>query len=400
KFPDLKGFWKEIIEEVPSLQFQEEIVNGVLYRKALLASHALFPIKPGVSVIDEFKIKAKVRLPTQFGWGDLHEYTKASKRFPVTVLPLPSENKPKSFSGAVGQFQIQTQVDGSQFPAGQPFSVRVRFEGQGNAKLIELPEIEWPQGLEVYDTKSEAKFFKDGQSFKEFEILVVPRNQGDVKIPEIKFSYFDPVLKQYITKSTEEFNLKITEAVKGNVNSINAANNSNSLENKDTAQIFLPVADISSSWFSWTKYRLLFFVTLSFLVFIGFVIKFGLDMVNLNQIPELKHKVIAKLKTIEKHKKNNDYKLVGAEAVNLLYLIAAHLAQENTSTQDWSSLVYKMPEAYRSAYADKLSDLFEYFQTLGFAPDSLKELALSRNSLDSMASDLKVTANKIVAEIS
>jgi len=29
KFPDLKGFWKEIIEEVPALQFEEVLVNNV-----------------------------------------------------------------------------------------------------------------------------------------------------------------------------------------------------------------------------------------------------------------------------------------------------------------------------------------------------------------------------------
>ncbi len=213
KFPDLKGFWKEIIEEVPSLRFEQEIVNGLIYKKALLASHALFPIKPGQAAIDEFKIKAKVRMLTPNGYGQLSEYTKSSRRQLIKVLPLPLENKPLSFSGAVGQFQIQTQVDGIQFPAGQPFLLRLRFEGQGNAKLIELPPIDWPEGLEIYDTKSESKFFKNGQSYKEFEIYLIAKNKGSIQIPKISFAYFDPNSKNYVTKTTETLTLDISEAV-------------------------------------------------------------------------------------------------------------------------------------------------------------------------------------------
>ena len=114
KFPDLKGFWKEIIEEVPALQFTSEMVNGIMYKKALLASHALFPIKPGVAVIDEFKIKAKVRSMTQFGAGSSREYTKVSKRTEIKVMSLPLEGRTSSFSGAVGSYHVtlKTYEDG------------------------------------------------------------------------------------------------------------------------------------------------------------------------------------------------------------------------------------------------------------------------------------------------
>lgn len=399
KFPDLKGFWKEIIEEVPSLQFTEERVNGEMYKKALLAAHALFPIKPGKTTIDEFKIKAKVRLPTQFGWGSQQEYTKASKRAEITVLPLPTEGKPLSFSGAVGQFQIQTQVDGTQFPAGQPISLHVRLEGQGNAKVIELPVIQWPENLEVYDTKSESKFFKDGLSFKEFEILVIAKNPGEVKIPQINFSYFDPTLKQYITKSTEEFNINITEAVKGSTLAPLKASDKLEAQKAEAEKVFLPVTELSSSWLPTADAKLPILVILSLIAIITVIAQFLVALKNLRMAPQLSFKVETKLKVLEGAVKNKDYRLFGAESINLLYLVTAHLAQEQSATQDWAALFYKMPENYRQSYEKKLNELFDYFQMVGFAPESLREQALSRNVPEEMLKQIKATTLKIVSEL-
>lgn len=399
KFPDLKGFWKEIIEEVPTLQFTEERVNGIMYRKALLAAHALFPIKAGKTTIDEFKIKAKVRMPTQFGWGSQQEYTKSSKRLEVNVLPLPQEGKPLTFSGAVGQFQIQTQVDGTSFPAGQPISLRVRLEGQGNAKVIELPAIQWPENLEVYDTKSESKFFKDGLSYKEFEILVIAKAPGEVKIPQINFTYFDPTLKQYVTKSTEEFKINITEAVKGSTISSLKASDKAEAEKVEAEKIFLPVTELSSSWIPYSDVKLPVLIVVSLVAIFTVLGQFLLALKNLRLSPQLSFKVDTKMKVLEGAVKNKDYKLFGAEAINLLYLITAHLAQEESATQDWGALFYKMPENYRQNYEKKLNELFDYFQMIGFAPETVREQALSRNSAEEMFKDLKLTANKIVAEL-
>ncbi|HWU45055.1 MAG TPA: BatD family protein, partial [Bdellovibrio sp.] len=211
KFPDLRGFWKEIIEEVPAIQFTEELVNGVPWKKALLASHALFPIKAGTAVVDEYKIKSRVRLPAQ-GYGFLgkpYEYTKSSARIPIKVKPLPTEGRPSDFSGAVGQFELHATVENPTVPVNQPFSLKVRFEGAGNAKLIDLPPLNLPGILEQYDTKSDAKFFKNGRSFKEFEVLVIPRQEGDITLPALSVSMFDPSTSKYYTRKTQPIVLKV-----------------------------------------------------------------------------------------------------------------------------------------------------------------------------------------------
>jgi hypothetical protein len=47
------------------------------------------------------------------------------------------------------------------------------------SSLTCLP-LSLPSTLEVYDTKNEAKFFKEGTSFKEFELILIPRQPGSL----------------------------------------------------------------------------------------------------------------------------------------------------------------------------------------------------------------------------
>ncbi len=397
KFPDLKGFWKEIIEEVPNLQFVDEIVNGVRFRKGLLASHALFPIKAGIAVVDEFKIKGKIRLPTQFGWGQLQEYTRASKRTSIKVLPLPTDGKPQSFSGAVGQFQIQTQVEGLQFPANQPFTLKVRFEGSGNAKLIELPPINWPEGLEVYDTKSESKFFKNGQSYKEFEILLVPKNKGDIEIPQIVFSYFDPAEKKYVTKTTESLKLNITE---GTVSS-SSANSKTAVagaENKNVSTEFKPVLELPGT-FSWQQYRLqILFGSLALMIGVMCAVFFK-NYLQINHGPQFKKRVDQKISMIQKSVDSKNDRAVGSESVNLIYMLLAQMAQQNTATTEWSQMISQVPQNYRDQFEKSLAEQFEYFQMIGFAPDEVKSQAIAKKSISESFEELKKLSAKIISDL-
>ena len=105
----------------------------------------------------------------------------------------------------------------------QPFSLKVRFEGSGNAKLIELPSLNLPKTIEIYDTKSDSKFFKNGRSYKEFEVLLIPREEGEITIPALSFSIFDPGQKRYVMKSTDPIHVKVIPG-SGGSNSVMARN--------------------------------------------------------------------------------------------------------------------------------------------------------------------------------
>lgn len=393
KFPDLKGFWKEIIEEVPTLQFTEEIVNGEVYRKALLASHALFPIKAGSAVVDEFKIKAKLRSRTAMGWGQLRQVNKASKRIEVKVLPLPIDGRTEGFSGAVGNFRVDVKTDGLSFPSHQPFSVKIRFEGIGNAKLIELPNIAWPEGIEVYDVKSESRYFKEGHSFKEFEVLVIPRKEGELTIPQMKFSYFDPIQKKYVLTETNEIKLNIT-AGEPNSGFEQKSKNQSYEMNAPRFILELPNANFSLLSYKWHFYVLVLIAGVLFQV-LYFLREFKLIRIE----PEFLNNVKNKQNKIESYLRQKDYRKVGTEATNLIYILVAALAGQKKADLEFHLLIKEISVADRQSFVPTLQNLFDYFQLIGFAPDEIFNITLNSKSVDSQVEMLKNLSLAIVSKI-
>lgn len=376
KFPSLRGFWKEDVEPAPNLNFQKEIVNGVLFHRALLASYALFPIKTGVSVIDEYKIRASVSLPTdnqglfgQFGFGQAYTYTRTSERMQIQVKSLPDAGKPQSFSGAVGNFKIEAHVDTQNFVQGQPFTLKLRFEGDGNAKLIELPKMQWPANFELYDTKAESKFFQSGKSYKEFIMLVIPKESGVQKLPPFEFSYFDPVTATYKSIQTQEIALQVTP---GTLQS-SISSERMKTENKPKEELLvLPAAEtqfVTRSW-QWLHGLPMFFVWSAlyiglFLLFIGghWIWLRRLNY-NKNLIDDLRERKQKCDKIIGAQK----FSLAAAEMINATYYLLSRLIDQDGFNKDLSDLLEQLPPSVRTEVSEPLRKELEVLQTIAFAP--------------------------------
>ncbi len=383
KFPDLKGFWKEIIEEVPSIQFSEEVINGVVYKKALLASHALFPIKSGTSAVDEYKIKSRVRMPTQgfggFGFGRAYEYTKSSQRVKINVKPLPTDGRPKDFSGAVGQFDVHSSVENPNVPVNQPFTLKVRFEGAGNAKLIELPAIEWPKSVEVYDTKSDSKFFKNGRSFKEFEILLIPREQGELKIPAIGVSMFDPQTKKYYSRATAE----ISMSVEANPNAPSAngaatgevAKKSSPSAAKAEAPRGDVLPDLILTWERPSSFTLasspMAWIGLYSFVFGFLVWRSKVELGWGRRRQSLRDLVHRRSKKLESLMRKNDYRAIGAEMMNIFNLVLGSISGQEASGLELDRMLERIAPSLRREHGDAIKKQYEVFQLMSFAPEDM-----------------------------
>lgn len=376
KFPSLRGFWKEIIEEVPAIQFSEEIVNGLPWRKALLASHALFPIKPGKSVIDEYKIKSRVRMPTQ-GMGGFYgkpfEYTKSSARVDIKVNPLPVDGRPADFTGAVGQFEVNAAVENASVPVNQPFSLRVRFEGAGNAKVIDLPAINWPVGLEQYDTKSDSKYFKNGRSYKEFEVLVIPRQVGTLEIPALSISMFDPQSKKYYTRKTAAITLNVINNPNAPVGSV-----SRMADTGKTPPPVAPVETLPGPVLEWAPsqqaqviYRPWIWALIYGVASLGLLVKAQREFGWGRRRRSLKDLVQKRFKHVDNALAKNDYRKVGVEMTNIFYTVLGDIAGTGGATLEIEKLLELIPPSLRRDYGDEISKNFEFFQTLSFAPEEM-----------------------------
>ena len=215
KYPLLKGFWKEDIQRANRLSFTQETRNGIIYKKALLERYALFPITDGLLNIDPYEVQCKIVANSFFGFGKFNffrpqTYKKTSKSIAIQVKPLPAEGQPDNFSGAVGQYKLDIQKPtATEFKINEPFSYSIKFTGKGNAKRIQAPSFELPEGLESYDTKVESEYFEDGSSYKTFDFLFTPRKAGLISIPQTTFGYFDPEKEEYVEEEIPAWQINV-----------------------------------------------------------------------------------------------------------------------------------------------------------------------------------------------
>ena len=376
KYPTLKGFWKEDIEIPTRLNYEEVVVNGVPYRRALLASYAVFPLKPGVISIDSYKAKCTVVMSNSalglFGMGNVYQFTKASPEFRLQVKALPTAGLPKSFSGAVGEFDVSASVPGGQkFQVGQPFSYKIRIEGRGNAKTIEPPAVEYPSSVEIFDTKSDSKFFKDGRSFKEFEVLVIPRANGPLKLPAVAIGVFDPKSQRYVEKTTQPIEVMIAGGAPGEVIS---GRKMELPETKRERKLVLPPPVISLGWdlpFS-KQTRFQFWILLILFILAGFV---GLDLLNARRAGSsstMMRTLDAKVKKLRLLSSQGEYRKLGAQGLNLISMVLGVAGgQEGLSPQQITLAIEGLPPSVREVVSTRLSSIAQKLETLGFAPEAM-----------------------------
>ncbi len=223
KFPAYTGFWSQDIETPNQVSLQRENVNGQIYNVGVLRKTILFPQRTGKIKIDPFELNCIVQQKAGkrrnfFGeLVDVYQDVRVNLVSPprtVTVMPLPV-GKPASFSGAVGSdFKLSANVDRQELKNNESLTLKVKISGNGNLKLIDKINIDFPKTFEVYDPKVKENISNTAggaRGTKTFEYLLIPREQGDYVIPEIKFSYFDVNSKSYKTLSVPEIAVKVNK---------------------------------------------------------------------------------------------------------------------------------------------------------------------------------------------
>jgi hypothetical protein len=131
---------------------------------------------------------------------------------PVSVLPLPVDGKPADFSGAVGQFQIASELAPPAGIVGDPLTFKLTVTGKGNLSRVNSAVLHDSPQWRVYRTDSKVTADDDTglQGFKTFSQPLVPLQAGQLSLPGISFSYFDPEAGRYITRSTQPIGVTVT----------------------------------------------------------------------------------------------------------------------------------------------------------------------------------------------
>lgn len=374
KYPSLKGFWKEDIEIATHLNFQNEVVNGLPYKKALLASYALFPIKEGVATIDPYQVKCSVVTPDMFGglgFGKPYTFTKTSQPVKIKVKPVPAEGRPADYSGAVGEFQVSARIEDRNIVENQPLTLKVRFEGRGNAKLIEMPPLTLPQGLELYDQQNEARYFRTGQSFKEFRVLLIPRREGDFTIPAIGVSVFDPAQKSFVKKATEPLQVHVGKGSAVKQDSTNLPDEKAKTAAKAENVEPQLVTDLQPRTRLSPATRAVFWILVFTAIGAAFFIKARSEFGWGEKKKDLLRQLAARLRRVEAAGEKGDWRSVGTEMTNTLYFVLGAISGQGGATMELEKLLQKAPPSVRRELAEPLTKQLELYQTLTFAPEAV-----------------------------
>jgi hypothetical protein len=251
KVPAFKGFSAKDIELPNPPQASEETVNGMRFKVFTIRKTLLFPLQSGTLELDPVEVDNHVKLvklvknnnnrKARDPFADLFNdpgfkdpfddpffddffnrpevtyedvpYKIQTAPLRVTVKPLPVDNRPLSFTGAVGKFNMTASIDKQTLSTDDALTLKVVVSGQGNVNLLNGPKVDIPAGFEKYDPKVTDNIEKNSNPLsgsRQFEYALMPLEAGDQTIPAVEFSYFDVASNSYRSVRSQPFTVHVT----------------------------------------------------------------------------------------------------------------------------------------------------------------------------------------------
>ena len=230
--PDLKGFHTQEVELPSQKQWSLEHYNGKNYNTTVYSQYVLFPQQSGKLEIPSITFEGTISqlvasddpFDAFFNGGSNYINIKkniVTPKLTIDVKELPA-GKPTNFSGGVGEFTLSSSISTQELKTNDAVTIKLVISGTGNMKLINTPEVGFPQDFEIYDPKVDNKFNLTREGLtgtKVIEYLAIPRHAGTYTIPAIEFSYFDLKSQAYKTLKTDSYTLNVAKG-EGNADQV------------------------------------------------------------------------------------------------------------------------------------------------------------------------------------
>jgi hypothetical protein len=302
--PNLNGFWKKDLSI--SSRFKQENINGITYLTAVIKKTVLTAQKSGKLTIDPMEVTCNTRVLNQQNrsrswpnFGNVYSLKKefiSSRPIVINVSELPNP-KPKGFKGAVGEFNISSNIDKIELKANDAITYSIKITGTGNIELIDAMKINFPEDFEVYDPKINDKIIEGGnkRSTKNYEFLLIPRYEGSYEIPSYTFIFFNPKTKKYITKKTSKYNISVLKSDNNEKGYVPITQQEIIESNKDINYIKIDTVLVKKSDKNQNLklFYLLFFLPILVIIILRIILFFKKDVIT--NILDRKHKIANKI---------------------------------------------------------------------------------------------------------
>lgn len=220
---DYPGFFAQDIRRYDS-RIIKEVYEGVQYSTKVLKRLALFPQQAGLLTVDPMQLQLSIlvddgggrRRRSFFYTPNVNRVNVNTDPLDLSIRPLP-DNPPPTFTGAVGKYMLQAEVDRVKLTTDDAITLRMTVSGTGDIKRVLPPPLLLSKdSFEVYEPRviEENTFETQGRvtGKKIIEYLVLPRFPGRYRL-QPKLSYFDSDSLVYLTTVSQPFPLLVTQGL-------------------------------------------------------------------------------------------------------------------------------------------------------------------------------------------
>tara|TARA_B100000427_G_C15519930_1_gene599866 strand:+ start:214 stop:1956 length:1743 start_codon:yes stop_codon:yes gene_type:complete len=198
-----------------------QVYQGIRYYVQEVDRRSLFSYESGAITIPP----ATAEVQINFFYG-----SKIIKSNDVTIniIPLPELDKPDNFSGLVGDYTMDVDVNTQALVENKPIAIRLSIAGSGNIKqLSDLSFDTNPDIFKVYQSSTNdlITYINSVKGVRHFEYIMVPKTEGSFSLPSFSFSYFDLKTKRYKTITSPSETVSILDS--GNIPEAIVSNDSN-----------------------------------------------------------------------------------------------------------------------------------------------------------------------------
>ena len=216
---EFEGF---LVEELGEVREYKTTRGGQEYLVSEIRK-AIFPQEQGELTLPGTQLQCQVLMRDRRRRGsifdDFFSRTRGetrileSKPIKVDVRPLPAA--PSGYSGLVGDFKIRSRITKSDLAVGESSTWKLTVSGTGNVQMIGEPPLPSLSSFKIYDDKPASSIERSGSELKgtrSYTKALVPLESGELTVPAVKLTYFDPEAGSFRVAQTDPFTLSVRPA--------------------------------------------------------------------------------------------------------------------------------------------------------------------------------------------
>ncbi|MDF9826353.1 hypothetical protein M2447_000434 [Ereboglobus sp. PH5-10] len=203
-------------EPWPKYQVADELKNGEPWINVTYTTRAIAR-DPGEITLNPARHAVALNTGRRdiFGFAQQEQFAITSDQPKITVKPLPA-GAPAKFSGAVGQFKLESKIVPENAAVGEPITWTLTLSGQGNWPDIQsLPSRSVSK--DFHAIQPQVKRTPQGENaLYEFtlseDVVLVPTKPGPYTLGPVEWSYFDPAQGRYVTVTAPAAKITVAPA--------------------------------------------------------------------------------------------------------------------------------------------------------------------------------------------